>query len=55
MGHDADVCRPTPHDDSRSYGEGDSEVKETRPVAGTLRQLLQGNKTRGGASSQETA
>jgi hypothetical protein len=33
MGHVADVCRPTPHDDPRSYGEGDSEVKATRPEA----------------------
>jgi hypothetical protein len=30
MGHVADICRPTPHDDLRSYGEGDSEVNVTR-------------------------
>jgi hypothetical protein len=27
MGRVADICWPTPHDDSRSYGGGDSEVK----------------------------
>jgi hypothetical protein len=55
MGHDADVCRPTSHDDSRSYGEGDSEVKMTRLVTGALHRPLRGNKTRSGASSQEAA
>jgi hypothetical protein len=53
MGHVADVCRPTPHDDPRSYGEGDSEVKAIRLVTGALRRPLRGNKTRGGAISQE--
>jgi hypothetical protein len=53
MGHVADVCRPTPHDDPRSYGEGDSEVKAIRLVTGALRRPLRGNKPRGGAISQE--
>jgi hypothetical protein len=51
MGHIADVCRPTPHDDLRSYGEGDSEVKVTRWVTGALRWPLRGNETRSGTSS----
>jgi hypothetical protein len=55
MGHVADVCRPTPHDDSRSYGEGDSEVKMTRLVTGALRWPPCGNEIRSGASSQEAA
>jgi hypothetical protein len=55
MGHVADVCRPTPHDDSRSYGEGDSEVKVTIPVTGALRRPLRGNEIRSGASSQKAA
>jgi hypothetical protein len=55
MGHIADVCRPTPHDNSRSYGEGDSEVKVTRLVTGALRRPLRGNEIRSGASSQEAA
>jgi hypothetical protein len=55
MGHVADVCRPTPHDDSRSYGEGDSEVKVTRLVTGALRRPLRGNEIRSSASSQEAA
>jgi hypothetical protein len=53
MGHAPDVCRPTPHDDSRSYGEGDFEVKVTRLITGTLRRPLCGNEIRSGASSQE--
>jgi hypothetical protein len=53
MGHTADVCRPTPHDDPRSYGEGDSEVQATRRVTGALRRSLRGNKTRGSTISQE--
>jgi hypothetical protein len=55
MGRAADVCRPTPHDDSRSYGEGDSEVKVTRLVTGALRRPLRGNEIRSGASSQEAS
>jgi hypothetical protein len=55
MGHVADVCRPTPHDDSRSYGEEDSEVKVTRLVTGALRRPLRGNEIRSGASSQGAA
>jgi hypothetical protein len=55
MGHTADVCWPTPHDDPRSYGEGDSEAKATRLVTGALRRPLHGNETRGGAISQEAA
>jgi hypothetical protein len=53
MGHVADARRPTPHDDSRSYGEGDSEVKVTRLVTGALRRPLRGKWIRSGASSQE--
>jgi hypothetical protein len=55
MGRVADVCRPTPHDDLRSYGEGDSEVKVTRLVTGTLRRPLRGSEIRSGASSQEAS
>jgi hypothetical protein len=55
MGHVADVRRPASHDDSGSYGGDDSEVKMTRPATGTLRRPPRGNKTRGGASSQEAA
>jgi hypothetical protein len=55
MGHVADVCPPTPHDDSRSYGEGNSEVKVTRLVTGTLHRPLRGNEIRSGPSSQEAA
>jgi hypothetical protein len=33
----ADVYQSAPHDDSGSYDGGDSEVKMTRPNAGTLR------------------
>jgi hypothetical protein len=53
MGRAADVYRPTPHDDPRSYGEGDSEVRAIRRVTGALHRQLRGNKTRGGAISQE--
>jgi hypothetical protein len=53
MGRAADVYRPIPHDDSRSYGEGNSEVKVIRLVTGALRRPLRGNKTQGGAISQE--
>jgi hypothetical protein len=55
MGRVADVCRPTPHDDSRNYGEGDSEVKVTRLVTDALRRPLRGNAIRSGTSSQEAA
>jgi hypothetical protein len=55
MGCVTDVCRPTPRDDSRSYGEGDSEVKVTRLVTGALRRSLRGNEIRSGASSQEAS
>jgi hypothetical protein len=55
MGHIADARSPASHDDSGSYGGDDSEVKMTRPATGTLRQPPRGNKTRGGASSQEAA
>jgi hypothetical protein len=55
MGHDADVRQPTSHDDSGSYDGGDSEVKMTRLATGALRRPPRGNKTRGGASSQEAA
>jgi hypothetical protein len=55
MGRVADVCRPTPHDDSRSYDGEDSEVKMTRQATGALRRPPRVNKTRSGASSQEAA
>jgi hypothetical protein len=55
MGHIADVRQPTSHDDSGSYGGDGSEVKITRLATGTPRRSLRGNKTRGGASSQEAA
>jgi hypothetical protein len=53
MGHVAGARQPTSHDDSGSYGGGDSEVKMTRLATGALRRPPRGNKTRGGASSQE--
>jgi hypothetical protein len=53
MGHVADIRQPTSHDDSGSYGGGDSEVKMTRLATGALRRPPRGNETRGGASSQE--
>jgi hypothetical protein len=55
MGHIADVCQSTSHDDSGSYDGGDSEVKMTRLATGTLRRPRRGSKTRGGASSKEVA
>jgi hypothetical protein len=55
MGCVTDVCRPTPHDDPGSYGEGDSEVEAIRLVTGALRRPLRGNEIRSGASSQEAA
>jgi hypothetical protein len=55
MGHVADVCQPTSHDDSGSYGGGDSEVKMTRLATGALCRPPRGNKTRSGTSSKEAA
>jgi hypothetical protein len=55
MGHVADVRQPTSHDDSGSHDGGDSEVKMTRLATSALRRPPRGNKTRGGASSQEAA
>jgi hypothetical protein len=55
IGRVADVRRPTPHGDSRSYDKGNSEVKVTRLVTGTLSRPLRGNKIRSGASSQEAS
>jgi hypothetical protein len=55
MGHVADARSPASHDDSGSYGGDDPEVKMTRLATGTLRRPPRGNKTRGGASSQEVA
>jgi hypothetical protein len=55
LGHVADTCQITSHDDSGSYDGGDSEVKMTRLAADALRRPPRGNKTRSGASSQETA
>jgi hypothetical protein len=55
MGHAADICQSTPHDDSRNYGEGNSEVEVIRPVTGALRRPLRGSKIRSGASSQEAS
>jgi hypothetical protein len=55
MGHDADACQPTSHDDLRRYGGGDSKVKMTRLATGAQRRPPRGNKTRGGTSSQEAA
>jgi hypothetical protein len=43
MGRAADIYRSTPHDDLRSYGEGNSEVKEIGLVAGALRRPSRGN------------
>jgi hypothetical protein len=55
MGHVIEVCQPTSHDDSGSYGGGDSKVKVTRLATSMLRRTPRGNKTRSGASSQEAA
>jgi hypothetical protein len=55
MGRAADVYRPTPHDDLRSYGEGDSEAEVIRLVTGALRRPLRGNEIRSGTSSQKAA
>jgi hypothetical protein len=55
MGHVADVCQSTSHDDSGSYDGGDSKVKMTRSAIGALRRPPRGNKTRSGTSSKEAA
>jgi hypothetical protein len=55
MGHVADACQPTSHDDSGSYDGGDSEVKMTRPATGALRRPPRGNKTRSGTISKKAA
>jgi hypothetical protein len=55
MGHDADVCQPTSHDDSGSYDGGDSEVKMTRLATGALRRPQHRSKTQSGTSSEEAA
>jgi hypothetical protein len=53
MGHTADVCQPTSHDDSGSYDGGDSEVKMTRLATGALCRPPCGDKTQSGTSSKE--
>jgi hypothetical protein len=55
MGHVADTCQITSHDDSGSYDSGDSEVKMTRPVTSALRRPRRRSKTRSGASPKEAA
>jgi hypothetical protein len=55
MGHIADVCQSTSHDDSGSYDGGDSEVKMTRSATSALRRPPRGNKTQSGTSSKEAA
>jgi hypothetical protein len=55
MGHVADACQITLHDDLGSYDGGDSEVKMTRLVTGALRRPPRGNRTRSGASPKEAA
>jgi hypothetical protein len=55
MGHVADVCQSTPHDDSGSYDGGDSEVKMTRLATGALRRPQRGSKTQSGTISKEAA
>jgi hypothetical protein len=55
MGRAADVYRSTPHDDLRSFGEGNSEVKEIRRLTGALHRQTRGNKTRGSTISQDVA
>jgi hypothetical protein len=55
MGHIADVCQSTPHDDSGSYDGGDSEVKMTRLATGALRRPQRRSKTRSDTSSKEAA
>jgi hypothetical protein len=52
MGCVADVCQSAPHDDSGSYGGGDSEVKMTRLATGALRGPQHGIKTRSATSSK---
>jgi hypothetical protein len=55
MGHVADVCQSTPHDDLRSYDRGDSKVKMTRLATSALRRPQRGSKTESGTSSKEAA
>jgi hypothetical protein len=55
MGHVADVCQSTSHDDSGSYDGGDSEVKMTRLATGALRRPQRRSKTRSGTSPKEAA
>jgi hypothetical protein len=55
MGHVADTCQITSHDDSGSYDGDDSEVKMMRLVTGTLRRPRRRSKTRSGASPKEAA
>jgi hypothetical protein len=55
MGHVADVCQSTPHDDSGSYDGGDSEVKMTRLATGALPRPQRRSKTRSSTSSKEAA
>jgi hypothetical protein len=53
MGHVADACQSTSHDNSGSYDGGDSEVKMTRLATGALRRPQRRIKTRSSASSKE--
>jgi hypothetical protein len=55
MGHVADTCQITSHDDLGSNDGGDSEVKMTRLVNGALRRPRCRIKTRSGASPKEAA
>jgi hypothetical protein len=55
MGHVADICQPTSHDNSGSYDGGDTEVQMTRLATGPQFRPPRGNKTRSGTSSEETA
>jgi hypothetical protein len=54
MGRVADACLVSLHDVYRNHCGG-RRVKMTRPATGALRRPPRGNKTRGGASSQEAA
>jgi hypothetical protein len=55
MGHVADTCQITSHDDLGSNDGGDSEVKMTRLVTSALRRPRCRIKTRSGASPKEAA
>jgi hypothetical protein len=55
MGHAADTCQITSHDDLGSYDGGDSEVKMTRLVTGALRRPRRRSKIRSGANPKEAA